>query len=102
MSALTKYAKGKPCLIRVPGYCTFVDEETVPCHVPLAGYHGTGLKMPDLFIAFGCRACHAIVDRREHTDLDRDYVRTLQLEGMIRTQHYILKHAPHLLVRLAA
>lgn len=99
MSAITDYARGRPCLIRVPGFCTFLDEQTVACHVPLAGYHGTGLKMADLFIAFGCSVCHDIVDRRQHKNLDSEYVRGLQLEGMIRTQHYILTHAPHLFVR---
>lgn len=101
MSALTDYAKGKDCMIRVPGYCTFKVEETVACHVPLMGYHGTGLKMPDLFIAFGCGTCHAIVDRSQHIDLDDAWVRGLHLEGMIRTQAYILKHNPMLLANYA-
>lgn len=101
MSALTDYAKGKPCLIRAPEICTFQDEQTVACHVPLMGYHGTALKMLDWFIAFGCSNCHACVDRQRYLHLDEALVRTWHLEGMIRTQAYILKKAPHLVINLA-
>lgn len=99
MSALTEYAAGKPCMIRIPGFCCFDPLTVVACHVPLMGYHGTGMKMHDFFCAFGCNVCHDIVDRRAHLDLPRDYVRQLHLEGMIRTQAYILEHAPNLLAR---
>lgn len=100
MSALTDYAKGKPCLIRAPGICTFQDEQTVACHVPLADYHGTGFKMADWFIAFGCFNCHDCVDRRRYRHLNMDLVRGWHLEGMIRTQAYILKHAPNLVITI--
>lgn len=101
MSALTDYANGKPCLIRAPGICSFLDEQTVACHVPLMDYHGTGFKMADWFIAFGCFNCHDCVDRRRYRHLDEALVRTWHLEGMIRTQAYILKHAPHLVLNMA-
>lgn len=101
MSALTDYAKGKPCLIRAPGICTFQDEQTVACHVPLMDYHGTAFKMADWFIAFGCFNCHACVDRVRYMHLDKELVRTWHLEGMIRTQAYIIKHAPHLVINIA-
>jgi hypothetical protein len=101
MSALTDYAKNKPCLIRAPNICTFQDEQTVACHVPLMDYHGTGLKMADFFIAFGCFNCHDLVDRRRYKHIDETLVRIWHVEGMIRTQAYILKHAPHLVVNLA-
>lgn len=98
MSALTDYAKGKPCMIRIPNICTFQDEQTVPCHVPLMGYHGTGLKVPDLFYAFGCFNCHDAVDRRRYAHLDENLVRVWHYEGMQRTQAYIYANAPHLIV----
>lgn len=100
MSRLTEYAEGKPCMIRVPGFCSWDPATVVACHVPLMGYHGTSLKMHDFFCAFGCSICHDIVDRRIHQNqLDPSYVRALHLEGMIRTQAYILEHAPDLLAR---
>jgi hypothetical protein len=101
MSALTDYAKGKPCLIRLPGICTFLDEQTVPCHVPLMGYHGTGIKMDDWFYAFGCFNCHDACDRRRYKELEPTYVRICLLEGMIRTHAYILEHKPMLLANFA-
>lgn len=101
MSALTDYAKGKPCLIRAVSICTFMDEETVACHVPLMDYFGKGLKMADWFIAFGCFNCHDCVDRRRYLNLDPALVRTWHLEGMIRTHAYILNNAPHLVINMA-
>ena len=101
MSALTDYARGKPCLIRLPMQCTFLDEQTVACHVPLMGYHGTGFKMDDWFFAFGCHQCHGICDGRIKCDLDREFVRICLLEAMIRTHAYILEHNPMLLANFA-
>jgi hypothetical protein len=43
------------------------------------------MKSPDILGAWACSACHDAIDRRAHTDLDRDYVRLLHLEGMART-----------------
>jgi hypothetical protein len=101
VSALTDYARGKECLIRIPGICSFINEQTVPCHVPLMDYHGTGYKMQDWFYAFGCFECHDAVDHRRHKHLDRVFVRTCLLEGMIRTHAYILEHKPMLLSNFA-
>lgn len=101
MSALTDYAKGKECLIRIPEVCSFNDEQTVPCHVPLMDYHGTGMKMEDWFYAFGCHNCHDACDRRRYMHLDRGFVRICLLEGMIRTHAYILEHNPMLLANFA-
>lgn len=97
MSALTDYAKGKPCLIRIPAICSGRDDQTVACHVKLTGYHGTALKMLDWFIAFGCMPCHDAVDRRRfRSQLSQERARIYHLEGMIRTQEYIMDFAPHL------
>jgi len=101
MSALTAYARGKDCMIRIPQECTFINEQTVPCHVPLMGYHGTALKMEDWFFSFGCHRCHGICDGSIATDHDREFIRNCLLEGMIRTHAYILKHNPMLLANFA-
>lgn len=96
------YARGQDCLIRIPGVCSGNNEQTVPCHINLMGYRGMAIKMPSLFIAFGCLNCHDAIDRRRYLKLDRDYVRICALEGMIRTQAYILENAPELIVKLCA
>lgn len=99
MSELTEYAKGKPCLIRVPLICCFDDATTVACHVPLADFHGVALKMLDWFIAFGCATCHAVVDGKDNR-VAKAVARQFHLDGMIRTQAYILEYAPHLVLTL--
>lgn len=90
MIDIRAYARGKPCLIRVPGYCNREKETTVYCHYRLVGYSGMGLKMADLFGAFGCSDCHDIVDRRRIvTEIPRSLAQLYHLEGVIRTQAYL-------------
>jgi hypothetical protein len=82
---LRKEAKGRGCMVRIPGVCNHNSETVVLAHVRLTGVSGMGMKSPDILGAWACSSCHDAVDRRNHTDLDRDYVRLLHLEGMART-----------------
>lgn len=82
---LRKIARGRGCMVRLPGICNHNSETTVLAHVRLAGVSGMGLKADDLLGAWACSACHDAVDRRSHTDLDRDAVRLAHLEGVVRT-----------------
>ena len=82
---LRKEARGRGCMVRLPGVCNHNSETTVLAHYRLAGVSGIGMKSPDVIGAWACSACHDAIDRRAHTDLDRDYVRLLHLEGMART-----------------
>jgi hypothetical protein len=82
---LRKEARGRGCMVRIPDVCNHNSETVVLCHYRLAGVSGMGMKSPDLIGAWACSACHDAIDRRAHTDLDRDYVRLLHLEGMART-----------------
>jgi len=72
-------------MVRIPEVCNYNSETTVLAHYRLAGISGIGMKSPDILGAWACSACHDAIDRRAHTDLDRDYVRLLHLEGMART-----------------
>ncbi len=72
-------------MVRIPEVCNYNSETTVLAHYRLAGVSGIGMKSPDILGAWACSACHDAIDRRAHTDLDRDYVRLLHLEGMART-----------------
>lgn len=85
MSRLRKLARGRPCMVRLPTICNHSEETTVLAHVRLSGISGIGLKANDLLGSWACSACHDAIDRRAHTDLDRDYVRLAHLEGMVRT-----------------
>lgn len=82
---LRKQAQGRGCMVRIPGVCNHNSETVVLAHVRIAGVSGMGLKSPDILGAWACSACHDAVDRRNHTDLERDYVRLMHLEGMART-----------------
>lgn len=87
---LRTYAHGKPCMVRLPGVCNGNPETTVLAHIRLAGLTGVGMKAPDALGAWCCSSCHDAVDRRAHTELDRDYVRLAHYEGMLRTQAALL------------
>lgn len=82
MTKLRNSAKGRECLVRIPGICNGNPETVVLAHL---NGGGMGMKQPDLFGAFACSACHDEVDRRTRL-LDADDARRLHLEGIIRTQ----------------
>jgi hypothetical protein len=82
---LRKEARGRGCMVRIPDVCNHNSETVVLAHYRLAGVSGIGMKSPDVLGAWACSSCHDAIDRRAHTDLDRDYVRLLHLEGMART-----------------
>ena len=50
---LREYARGKPCMIRLPGICNRDNTTTVLCHERISGLSGAGLKAPDFFAAWG-------------------------------------------------
>lgn len=81
---LRKYARDKPCTIRIPQVCNGDNSTTVLCHLRMAGISGMGLKANDLLGAWGCSACHRYVDTH---GIDG---RTALLEGMARTQAWII------------
>ena len=87
---MRKAARGRPCLIRLPG-CDGGGETTCLCHYRLTGYAGTGLKPPDCMGAFGCMSCHSVVDGRSPIPegYTRETVRLAHAEGCLRTQALI-------------
>jgi hypothetical protein len=82
---LRKQARGRGCTVRLPGVCNHNSETVVLAHIRMAGVSGMGMKADDLLGAWACSACHDAIDRRSHTELERDYVRLAHLEGMVRT-----------------
>lgn len=59
---LRKSARGEECTFRLYGICNFDPETTVLCHLDVFGESGTGLKCGDDSAAYGCSACHAVMD----------------------------------------
>lgn len=89
MTDLRKEAQGRECQVRLPTVCNFNPETTVLAHLRLAGITGGAQKAPDLLGAYACSACHAEVDRQTRT-LERDFVRSAFLEGILRTQYVLI------------
>lgn len=83
--SLRKLAKGKCCMVRLPGICNFDPATTVLAHYRLPGLSGMGMKSPDEIAAYACSACHDAIDRRAHMELDRDTVKLAHAEGVFRT-----------------
>ena len=77
--------------MRLPGVCNHNSETVVLAHYRLTGVSGMGMKSPDILGAWACSACHDAIDRRDHTDLDRDFVRLAHLDGMVRTIAQLVK-----------
>lgn len=61
------------------------------CHFRMVGVSGMGMKSPDFIAAWGCSDCHAAVDRRTNTDLDKEWLALQFLRGVIRTQNKLLE-----------
>lgn len=67
---LTKFARGKPCTLRVAGYGRCGSPETsVFCHAPAAPIHkGKSIKSHDSWGAIGCFPCHQLMDDQRKID----------------------------------
>jgi hypothetical protein len=91
MTNLRKEARGRDCQIRVPNHCLCTNETVVGCHIRMSGITGFGIKAPDFFIAFGCYACHQIVDGQRNSEFTPNERRLFLLEGMARTQAILLR-----------
>ncbi len=86
MSALTRAARGQPCLVRIPGVCCGNPETVVAAHyrsVSLGA--GTGIKPHDMLSAHACDQCHAAIDGRVKTNFTRTELRLMHAEGVFRT-----------------
>lgn len=58
-------ARGQECTIRITGCCNGRTDTTVGCHWPgIDGGRGMGIKSVDAAMAWGCSACHDVVDGR--------------------------------------
>lgn len=116
MTDITKLAKGRDCLIRIPGRCNRNPETTVFCHYRMANISGYGFKSPPWLGAFGCSDCHDVCDGRagswiEYPQATRDLLlaegvfRTMLIlidEGYIRVDGYEPNVIPKIVPRVVA
>jgi len=93
MTPIRRAAQGQDCTLQFPGVCNFDPATTVLCHSNyLADGKGMGLKAPDTAAAFGCSACHDLLDGRRPRPAE---ISLLAMEGAfyraVRLTHEILK-----------
>lgn len=92
---LRKEARGRECAIRIPQICNGNSETVVLCHLNNKALFGAGigLKVPDIFGAWGCQACHDAVDGRDGWthQTTKDAIQTQFFEAVFRTQNQLLK-----------
>jgi hypothetical protein len=80
---LRKLARGRPCMVRLPG-CDGGGETTVLAHFRLLPYSGAGFKNSNLaFGAWSCAVCHDLIDSR--TWGGNENVRFAHAIGVMRT-----------------
>lgn len=90
---LRNLARGKPCLVRLPG-CDGGGETTVLAHYRMAGTCGVALKPSDEQGAWCCARCHDAVDGRRKLDgWTRTEIRLAFAEAVLRTQDAIRRAA---------
>ncbi len=77
-------ARGRNCMVRLPGVCNGDPATVVLAHYRLAGLCGVGMKPVDALGAWTCSRCHDEVDRRTRR-LETEYVRLAHAEGVLRT-----------------
>lgn len=88
---LRKYARGKPCMARIPGVCNHNPETTVLAHL---NGGGMGMKQPDLLGAWCCSDCHDFCDGRIRAlNIKVEPKESYLIEAIIRTQQELLKTA---------
>ena len=91
---LLDMARGRKCLLRIPGVCNYNPETTVACHSNQSKHgKGAGLKAQDCFVVNGCSSCHAWLDQgpatREEKTLAFDIAHVRQIAEWV----YIVKHS---------
>lgn len=93
MTPIRRAAAGQDCTLRIPGVCNFDPATTVLCHSNyLIDGKGMGLKAPDTAAAFGCCACHDVLDGRRPRPAG---ISLLDMEGAF----YVAMKATHEVLR---
>lgn len=87
MSKIRKSARGEDCQIRIPGVCSFDPSTVVLCH---KGGAGVAMKSSDIHTAYGCYACHAVIDGAK-SEYAKDELKLMFYDGMVRTQKILLE-----------
>lgn len=64
VEAIRKFARGKPCQMRLGGVCTYEPAKSIWSHAPFGSAgKGMGMKSFDVCGAIACTACDAALDQ---------------------------------------
>lgn len=90
---LLNSAKGQDCTICIPGICNGNPETVVAAHVPFET-KGMGIKSDDIFIAYGCSDCHAVVDYQDSRwqQFSKAGLYAMHIRGMMRTWKIMIEN----------
>ncbi len=91
MKNLRKEARGRECQVRIGGICNGNNETVVLAHLNSKRLFGVGIgqKVPDMFGAWACSACHSAYDGL-NPQMDPD-IEGMFIEGVFRTQNILLQ-----------
>lgn len=89
----TKSAKGQDCQVRLDFVCNVTPETVIFAHLPEGGLSGMGIKARNIFGAYCCHACHAVIDGQVPLPInfkDRNEVLVYAYQGAFRTQELMI------------
>lgn len=92
MSKIRASARDQDCTLRFPLVCNHRTDTTVLCHSnQLKDGKGMGLKAPDTRAAYGCSACHDVLDGRAPRPAGMSYENMLErFEEAVQLTHQVL------------
>lgn len=72
-AALLEMARGRHCLLRIPGMCVGATETTVAAHSNLLSHgEGKSRKADDCYSVFACYPCHFWLDQGAAAAVDKE------------------------------
>ena len=83
-----RFARGRPCQVRIPGVCGGDPATSVMCHLNGAGM---GVKTHDIHAAIGCAQCHDALDGRVDAGYGPEELELMHLQAVIRTQAMMIE-----------
>lgn len=81
-------ARGRPCMVQIPGICCNDPETTVLAHLNVQGLN---VKAHDIHGAWACHECHDWLDTGWTFHAVKNQRDLLHLQGVIRTQIELIK-----------
>ena len=91
LTKIQKFARGKPCSLRIPGVCRPApdNETTVLAHAPYSGRHGS--RRDDFWGCPSCFECHQFMDIDAMNESEREYRMGMWMPAIHEWQEMLIK-----------